>query len=96
MSDTPWTPGPWELDGIAIEGSDQRKGAVCLMGEPAQYPGDTAFMCDNWQANARLIAAAPDLYDAVVGLLSLVDAGSAFEHQVHAAQDALAKAKGAA
>jgi len=63
------TPGPWELDGIAIAGSDHRRGDVCLMGEPAQYAGDTADMCDGWEANARLIAQSPtiarDLADAL-------------------------------
>lgn len=59
------TPGPWELDGIAIAGSDHRMGDVCLMGDPAQYAGDTADMCDNWEANARLISAAPDLLEAL-------------------------------
>ena len=63
--------GPWELDGIAIAGSDPRGGDICLMGEPAQYPGDTARMLDNWEANARLIAAAPDLLQALVEMVGL-------------------------
>lgn len=62
------TEGPWELDGIAIAGSDPRSGDVCYMGEPAQYPGDIARMLTNWQANARLIALSPDLARQVIAL----------------------------
>lgn len=60
------TPGPWEIDGIAIAGNDERAGDVCYMGEPAQYAGDTARMLNNWDANARAIAALPDALATVV------------------------------
>lgn len=60
------TEGPWELDGIAIAGSDPRAGDVCLMGEPAQYPGDTPCMLNSHEANARFIAAARDLVPALI------------------------------
>ncbi len=65
------TPGPWELDGIAIAGSDHRMGDVCLMGDPARYAGDVPSMCDNWEANARLIAAAPELLPFVELIASI-------------------------
>ncbi len=67
------TPGPWELDGIAIAGSAHRMGDVCLMGEPAQYAGDTADMCENWEANARLIAAAPCLLEALRAAMAFIE-----------------------
>lgn len=66
------TRGPWELDGIAIAGNDLRGSDVCLMGEPAQYAGDTSRMLDNWQANAALIARAPDLAADVLRLTTIV------------------------
>lgn len=69
------TPGPWELDGIAIAGSDHRMGDVCLMGEPAQFPGDISAECDNWEANARLIAAAPDLAAELIAARAKIAAG---------------------
>ena len=48
------------------------------------------------RANAHLIAAAPDLYAALNGLLGLLDAGSLYEPQAYAARAALAKARGEA
>jgi len=63
------TDGPWELDGIAIAGGDHRKGDVCLMGEPAQHSSDTARMCDNYYANATLVAAAPTIATALADAL---------------------------
>jgi hypothetical protein len=62
------TPGPWDLDGIAIANLDAYPKDVCLMGEPLQYPGDLGKMFDNHEANARLIAAAPDLAAEVLRL----------------------------
>ena len=58
------TPGPWELDGLAIAHPLPPHGYpvdVCLMGEPSQYPGDIPVMMQGWEANARLIALSPDL-----------------------------------
>lgn len=61
----------WELDGLAITaGTDN----ICYMGVPAQYAGDISEMCPNWEANARLIAASPDMLAALEAFdqLSLV------------------------
>jgi len=87
------TRGPWELDGIAVAGSDPRVGDVCLMGEPAQYAGDTARMCDNWEANARLIAAAPSMLEA---LETVVNDYTAAPWVLDKCRAAIAKATGAA
>jgi hypothetical protein len=73
------TPGPWELDGIAIAGSDPRAGDVCLMGHPAQYPGDTVLMLVNHEANARRIARVP-LLEAEV--LRLTEANAALAEEL--------------
>jgi hypothetical protein len=52
------TPGPWSEDAIAICGGGQD---ICYMGELAQWSGDGAHPLPNADANARLIAAVPDL-----------------------------------
>ncbi len=59
------TPGPWIVDGNVIRGDEQRNGSVsvaCVLDVAYPYgrrAGESA------QANARLIAAAPDLLEAL-------------------------------
>lgn len=63
------TQGPWVIDGISISHHTEPYGYpadVCLMGEPAQYPGDIPVMMHGWDANARFIAAARDLVPALL------------------------------
>jgi hypothetical protein len=70
------TPGPWELDGLAIAHPLPPHGYpvdVCLMGEPSQYPGDIPVMMQGWEANARLIALSPDLARLAVAAGELAD-----------------------
>lgn len=58
------TPGPWTVDGNVIRGDEKSNGSVsvaCIL--------DVAYPYGRWagesaQANARLIAAAPDLLEA--------------------------------
>ena len=95
MTDQPkWTPGPWRYDrtnGSPTTGEHMIAGAK---------PGYLAEVRDcgsgDVRANAHLIAAAPDLYAALDGLLGLLDAGSLYEPQAYAARAALAKARGQA
>ena len=58
MSDTPWTPGPWgiDLDFCVYSGSPE-----------AGHRRDVADVCGgkDMPANARLIAAAPDMAEAL-------------------------------
>lgn len=59
MTETKWTPGPWRISG---------KGTV--------RAGDDWVGSVHWrnrEANARLIAAAPDLYEALQKLLDRVE-----------------------
>lgn len=62
---TKWTPGPWSVDddSITIRAPD------ALGGEPWDVAAVTEFCGDNPDievpANARLIAAAPELYEAL-------------------------------
>ncbi len=93
MTDQPkWTPGPWRYDrtnGSPTTGEHMIAGAK---------PGYLAEVRDcgsgDVRANTHLIAAAPDLYAALDGLLGLLDAGSLYEPQAYAARTALAKARG--
>lgn len=98
--ETKHTPGPWKV---------YRAENGKIIGIGVDRPGDEDHAAgitdpgfglwggeDEKAANARLIAAAPDLYAALEGLLSLVHEGDALDPQVYAAQDALAKARGRA
>ena len=93
MTDQPkWTPGPWRYDrtnGSPTTGEHMIAGAK---------PGYLAEVRDcgsgDVRANAHLIAAAPDMAEALDGLLGLLDAGSLYEPQAYAARTALAKARG--
>lgn len=69
-----FTPGPWRYEpstnnfgGYAIYGSDRRGGQVLpILGMTYNWP-------QNALANARLIAAAPDLFAALQGVLRVAD-----------------------
>ena len=103
------TPGPWEpmknSDGF-IRGIRGMHGPVCA--NVVNWGGISRAQTSNGQANARLIAAAPDLLEALeaavkVGIIPKSSAkdGGATRHseQVRVAdmcRDAIAKATGAA
>lgn len=90
---TKYTPGPWDYvreNGSPTTGQHMIKGAV---------PGYLAEVRDcgsgDVSANARLIAAAPDLLDALAAALNLIDLVVPFEGDVtRKARAALAKATG--
>ena len=54
------TPGPWRRNGDTIDGNDYVS-VVCCRGN---YAPEFVSNADNWKANARLIAAAPELLEA--------------------------------
>ena len=96
MTDQPkWTPGPW-----AVERNKRTWGWVDVVGPSLGVGGPTQAtdltLADEVKriAEAHLIAAAPDLYAALDGMLGLLDAGSLYEPQAYAARTALAKARG--
>ena len=96
MTDQPkWTKGPW-----AVERNKRTWGWVDVVGPSLGVGGPTQAtdltLADEVKriAEAHLIAAAPDLYAALDGLLGLLDAGSLYEPQAYAARTALAKARG--
>jgi len=99
MSEVKHTPGPWfavrnscywEVNPAREVGDYDTPFTVadCC----ASDPGDTTGL---QEANARLIAAAPDLLAALEGLLAILDAGALYETQSVAARAAIAKATGA-
>lgn len=109
MSNKNWTPGPWEIcntadiftplgatnaEGIEAVSTDGWHIADCDMG---------SMTLDEVRANAHLIAAAPDLYDALAEALADYDNWAAHEdnypheHLVvwaEKARAAIAKARG--
>jgi len=63
MSAAPkFTPGPWEVDATRILANDERRTVVCEVTGSIKY--------SSTQADARLIAAAPDLYAAAVAAIA--------------------------
>lgn len=102
MTDQPkWTPGDWAGKGQTSEddvfcGTMHR---ICADGAWLAFVPtwkDNPDEASEAEANAHLIAAAPDMYAALDGLLGLLDAGSLYEPQAYAARAALAKARGQA
>jgi hypothetical protein len=110
MTDQPkWTPGPWfivtptqgfevcTIHGVERQPTEDGLGQTWVYIRPESLVRDGEW---HWPdeaectANAHLIAAAPDLYAALDGLLGLLDAGSLYEPQAYAARAALAKARG--
>ena len=90
MTQTNHTPGPWEIDDAAFDGLDivSPQGRVAMLnnGEPCED-------ADIW-ANARLIAAAPDMLAALVWAVETADTEQYEADWYAAARAAIAKAKG--
>lgn len=99
MIATKWTPGPWSIDEYghvrdALNKPVELSGASLVCGH---RPGsDPAF------ANTRLLAAAPELYEALAAVVDLADkdpfssVGHMVEHVVPQIREVLAKARGEA
>lgn len=79
------TPGPWEY--MSVTKSVWSGRAICIMTGSRNHPDPER------EANARLIAAAPDLLDALQGVLRVADRATA---EFAAARAAIAKAEGGA
>jgi hypothetical protein len=80
MNDTKFTPGPWHTwyEEMEISIYDQNSDLIC----------GPIKQCPEQEANAHLIAAAPDMYKA------LEEIEHSDELASHIAKDALAKARG--
>lgn len=94
----PHTPGPWHIDQLAtgnlrIRAVDQNDGLLCFV---AAIYGDQidSVVGNEVRANARLIAAAPDLLEAAKELLALMDAVPVFlRYEFEPLRSALKKAE---
>ena len=108
---TQHTPGPWKLydadsltPHVGTISKKEKAGwlyeTVCNMYEDMSdnYSTDNEYqLFDNAQANARLIAAAPDLLEALKKLVSVAigtEHGREFKHQVDIGIASIAKATG--
>ena len=94
MTQTTHTPGPWSLrmtgwqTNPAAIYSPRRPGAVACI------PARTSVPLDEQSANARLIAAAPDLLAALQWAVETADTEQYEADWYAAARVAIAKAKG--
>jgi hypothetical protein len=106
-----YTPGPWHLERNKIRRRKYESGhsfTLCAYGPTmfgiARIEGpsnDTPEDIGMLHANARLIEAAPDLLEALVGLFAngAIQRGEGYMNRINAiaaARAAIAKAKGAA
>jgi len=60
-----WTPGPWEVDGLYVTAGDPSTGATI-----ADCWKSSRLSHVEKKANARLIAAAPELFEAASALIA--------------------------
>ena len=94
MSEPKFTPGPWKVGPV-----DDTRVEDALGNEVAQIDGDYNHP-DTWpimEANARLIASAPELYEALEGLIDIADRGDVRDYArdaINTAKRALTKARG--
>ncbi|HYE38195.1 hypothetical protein [Methylocaldum sp.] len=98
MGKVSFTPGPWDVDegDLSIYALDGAGGAVLLFQTHDEADGFAS--CDEQEVNARLIAAAPELYDAAECALGLLtgnmDGDWSKGDPVHMLRAALSKARG--
>jgi hypothetical protein len=91
------TPGPWLAVGAQVEIEDDSVPDICTCDPQVMRQSHLDWHPRTVEANARLIAAAPDLLEALEGTAALLEAlGYAADTSltVGAARAAIAKAKG--
>lgn len=92
MTERKWTPGPWVV--VSDESATQVKGFPCIYATDYTVVGTEGMFGDIDEdfANAHLIAAAPDLYDALSDAISWHDGED--NQTIAEWRAALAKAEG--
>ena len=102
MSETPWTAGPWVFQPMPPR-DIRLKREHWAVGQAQPPQKGVAYVFGATNANARLLAAAPDLYNALATLLRLGSrpwiAGAMvtwpeWDAATEAAEQALSKARG--
>ena len=98
---TQHTPGPWiltteptEVEGVNVHFSIDSHTHISICGGQSQEHMKDAIYEDECRANARLIAAAPELLEALKELVEYM-AAAGFDVSLDAARAAIAKATGA-
>ena len=84
------TPGPWVLNGVMA--LDTRLWIVSIPGEQARI--EVADYSTESESNAHLIAAAPDLLEALEALVKVDAEDGADDEYLRVARAAIAKARG--
>jgi hypothetical protein len=84
MSESKPTPGPWYVSQVGLTNGGERPittedGRICTVDCQTPFKRGEGWQseCEVREANARLIAAAPDLLDALKRLLEFVEAHTA-------------------
>lgn len=91
MSKIKHTPGPWGLDTTLIYAKSDQRSDGMIEYDSVGYIAEMGNKTDpEWEANAHLITAAPDLLEALEAILRLHN-----EITIAKAEIAIAKAKGA-
>ena len=93
MSETKWTQGPWVVD---ERGTAHQPSVMAKLSHVASV-GNAQPWCEakpQWLANAQLIAAAPDLYEALIAIMDDPRGKGIDPEHRRMARAALAKAKG--
>lgn len=88
------TPGPWTLEPVLDQRGDETVAVYSAQGLFITYALPRVSACAELAANARLIAAAPDLLAALEDVMSDPYFAEASTRYVHARQ-AIAAARGA-
>jgi hypothetical protein len=86
-NDTKHTPGPWDACGCTIYSGEKRIGQTW-------DAEDDGLPAPEMEANARLIAAAPELLEAFEGMVADWERVHGMIPQDHEARAAIAKARG--
>ena len=101
MIKTKHTPGPWSINrAAATHVQDARERGIAACGGYYSTDAKLAMADGEQEANARLIAAAPELLDALRGLLAARDSTTMgrerelYEEWIPKARAAVAKAEG--
>ena len=99
MSAPAFTPGPWKSEPMVFHADNAFYITATPDGNNSEKDVATVGPClaKTTAANARLIAAAPELYEALAALVEAVmddDPCEAYPIAKHAGQNALAKARG--
>jgi hypothetical protein len=106
MGDLKFTPGPWQIQPIKGYSFDQIEAEgfticdveyhrlICDGGNYVEGPRQRAQRPNEGEGNAHLIAAAPDLYEALEAAIHMMTPGSGYTQNLEWLRAALAKARG--